>query len=151
MGSGPGLCSSIHSSLESAIVPLQATSLIRRESKAAGVGCGDGVRVGVADEVGEAEAARGVGDSVGEGHSIELGLRGVPATGAPAASTPVLQHPVKVRQAPGPSSPARRSMLAWEATLPAGQPPPSAFAVSITLPEGSTNSRLSPLLLNAPV
>ena len=42
-------------------------------------------------------------------------------------------------------------MLAWKATLPAGQAPPSELAASITLPEGSINSRLSPSLLRQPV
>ncbi len=72
--SGPGLCSSIHSSLAEASVPAQAISLMRMEPGARGVGEGTGV------------SEAGVG--VGVASHTELRLLGVPEIALPWASFP---------------------------------------------------------------
>ena len=84
---------------------------------------------------------------------VELACRGVPSTLLPFASEPFLYDPLFVLQLPSVSDCAAltRSILALGEEVPAGQPPPSPFAESTTLPAGSSNCKLSPLFLKAPV
>ena len=73
MAAEPGLYNSIHSSFGEAIVPAQATSLIRMEKGGyLGVGSGDGVGVeeGVAVDV-------DVGDGLGSIVGVGVGVSGV--------------------------------------------------------------------------
>jgi hypothetical protein len=67
MTEGPGLCNSIHSSLEDAVVPAQATSLIRMDR------IGNAVDGGVGTVVREA-SGEGVAERVMDGVWVELVL-----------------------------------------------------------------------------
>lgn len=72
IGSAPGLCSSIHSSCALAMVPLQATSLIRTVSGLTGVGAGEGIGVG---------STVGVLVIVGRRVGVDVPVAGLPAVG----------------------------------------------------------------------
>src|SRR3990172_8001336 len=137
--SRPGLSSSIHSSLVEANVPAQATSLMMTASGANGV-AGGGASVGVGEGVGVVKGIDGA-----------FGWRGVPAIGRPSASRPLPPTPGNVLQLPGTSSAPCRSMLARAVVSPAGHAPPAALAVSMSSPEGSISSSVSPPLLRLPV
>lgn len=160
---GPPLYNSIHSSVDLALVPIQATSLITTPKVGVAVGVavkivpvGVIVRVGVTVRVG-VRVAVGVDEAVGLAVAVgvavgEFKFLGVPQIGSWFISNPFLVTPSFVYQAESVSgNVTMRSIVPNVETFPAGHGPPLILAVSMILLDVSDSMRVSPLLARAPL
>ena len=126
----------------------------------AGVGVGEFVGVGACVSVGLGSSVGvAVGSPVGEGSTVGVGktwvlfsARGVPKIALSAESVPFLVAPSFVAQLSSVSGLVGSilSILILVGASPAGQLPPSAFALSISSALEFLSSNVSPLFPNAP-